>query len=403
MATINKINSSLPIEISFGGTENSSLISYAVICGGTTPTSPLQQVASVGSSGEVLTSEGAATLPIFRDLPTFFQPLASDPASPSIGDVWFNTTTNLFKGAIDSGGAGAWVIKANLNRGIRGNLMFGTENDCISACGSTGTPRRFTERYNLIADSWTSKSLTITARFEGGAGGLPDSGGIFGGTLTSGSPTGLAERYDGIGDAWSATANMPVPRTSLAGAGSTANDWLAFGGRSGGTAFDNVQRYDGIGNSWATKANLLQPRQFPAGGGSAGDAMAFTGRSSGGIDLSTTERYDGVGDSWSLKANINTPRNQGGGGGQSGGSVLSFGGSPTGPVSISSRTEEYDGIANTWTIRTGMNNARSSNGGTGSSGTGGITAGGITTLTGFSDSTEVYGGSPPTIVTFTVV
>ena len=49
-----------------GGTGVSSNTVYAVLCGGTTTTGPIQSIASVGTSGQVLTSNGAAALPTFQ-------------------------------------------------------------------------------------------------------------------------------------------------------------------------------------------------------------------------------------------------------------------------------------------------------------------------------------------------
>lgn len=48
------------------GTGRASHTEYAVICGGTTTTSAQQSVASVGTSGQVLTSNGASALPTFQ-------------------------------------------------------------------------------------------------------------------------------------------------------------------------------------------------------------------------------------------------------------------------------------------------------------------------------------------------
>lgn len=56
MATQNKVNNSL-------GTT-----AYAVMCGGTTATGAVQPVASVGTSGQVLKSNGAGALPSFQDI-----------------------------------------------------------------------------------------------------------------------------------------------------------------------------------------------------------------------------------------------------------------------------------------------------------------------------------------------
>jgi hypothetical protein len=46
-----------------GGTGNITATPYSIICGGTTSTGALQSVASLGTSGQVLTSQGAGTLP----------------------------------------------------------------------------------------------------------------------------------------------------------------------------------------------------------------------------------------------------------------------------------------------------------------------------------------------------
>lgn len=58
------------IVVADGGTGVSSTTAYAVLCGGTTSTAPLQSIAAVGSSGQVLTSNGAAALPTFQSQAT---------------------------------------------------------------------------------------------------------------------------------------------------------------------------------------------------------------------------------------------------------------------------------------------------------------------------------------------
>jgi len=49
-----------------GGSGLASATAYAVLCGGTTSTGAFQSVASVGTSGQVLTSNGAGALPTFQ-------------------------------------------------------------------------------------------------------------------------------------------------------------------------------------------------------------------------------------------------------------------------------------------------------------------------------------------------
>lgn len=53
-------------DVPHGGTGDTSFTAYAVITGGTTSTGPLQNVSGVGTSGQVLTSNGAAALPSWQ-------------------------------------------------------------------------------------------------------------------------------------------------------------------------------------------------------------------------------------------------------------------------------------------------------------------------------------------------
>lgn len=54
------------VTVDHGGTGVASATAYAVLCGGTTSTGAYQSIASVGTSGHVLTSNGAAALPTFQ-------------------------------------------------------------------------------------------------------------------------------------------------------------------------------------------------------------------------------------------------------------------------------------------------------------------------------------------------
>jgi hypothetical protein len=54
------------LPVAAGGTGRVSATEYALVCGGTTSTGPLQSVASVGTTGQLLTSNGAGALPTFQ-------------------------------------------------------------------------------------------------------------------------------------------------------------------------------------------------------------------------------------------------------------------------------------------------------------------------------------------------
>lgn len=79
------------ITVPYGGTGVISTTPYSVLCGGTTSTGGLQSVASVGTSGQVLTSQGASALPAWR--------------TPTVGTVTSITAgTNLTGGTITTSG-----------------------------------------------------------------------------------------------------------------------------------------------------------------------------------------------------------------------------------------------------------------------------------------------------------
>ena len=59
------------VAVANGGTGATTATAYAVQCGGTTSTGAHQSVASVGTSGQVLTSNGSGALPTFQTLTSF--------------------------------------------------------------------------------------------------------------------------------------------------------------------------------------------------------------------------------------------------------------------------------------------------------------------------------------------
>lgn len=100
MVTQNSINTGKPIEVAKGGTGVATTTAYAVLCGGTTATNPLQPIASVGTADQVLTSNGAA-LPTFQDVPNPGFSLISSQTASGTADIEFlslvtSTTTGQY-------------------------------------------------------------------------------------------------------------------------------------------------------------------------------------------------------------------------------------------------------------------------------------------------------------------
>ncbi len=85
-----------------GGTGNASTTAFAVQCGGTTSTGAHQAVSGVGTSGQILTSNGTAALPTWQAVPAptpaSITYATSEPSDGSLstgqGCIWFDPTGN---------------------------------------------------------------------------------------------------------------------------------------------------------------------------------------------------------------------------------------------------------------------------------------------------------------------
>jgi hypothetical protein len=89
-----------------GGTGVTSNTAYAVLCGGTTTTNPIQSIASVGTDGQVLVSNGAGALPTFQN---------PAPNGGALQLIQYQTQTNVasidFTSGINTGTAPLiWVL-----------------------------------------------------------------------------------------------------------------------------------------------------------------------------------------------------------------------------------------------------------------------------------------------------
>ena len=111
-----------PLTVANGGSGNAAATAYAVLCGGTTSTGPIQAIASVGNAGQVLTSNGAGFLPTMQTITSFvtgmiilwYGTVATIPAGWYLCDG-SNSTPDLrnkfvIAAATDSGGAAKTTV-----------------------------------------------------------------------------------------------------------------------------------------------------------------------------------------------------------------------------------------------------------------------------------------------------
>lgn len=129
-----------------GGTGAASTTAYAVQCGGTTSTGAHQAIASVGTTGQILTSNGAAALPTFQA-----------PASSGFTNIAVYTSSGNWSvpsgvtkakvTVIGGGGGGGYYNLGGLNSGGGGGGtaieyvtgLSGTISVTVGAGGAKGT------------------------------------------------------------------------------------------------------------------------------------------------------------------------------------------------------------------------------------------------------------------------
>jgi hypothetical protein len=105
------------LAVTEGGNARSTATAYAVICGGTTATGAHQSIASVGSSGQVLTSTGAGSLPTFQ---------AAAAASEMQPGSYFNFGITISAGTITVQGESATLSGSNKAKfGVQSNVTQG--------------------------------------------------------------------------------------------------------------------------------------------------------------------------------------------------------------------------------------------------------------------------------------
>jgi hypothetical protein len=91
------VSGTLPVTA--GGTGVTSTTAYAVQCGGTTSTGALQSIASVGTSGQVLTSNGAGALPTFQNA-----------GGIGVGQTWTDVTGSRSSGTTYTNSTGKPIM-----------------------------------------------------------------------------------------------------------------------------------------------------------------------------------------------------------------------------------------------------------------------------------------------------
>lgn len=164
------VPSALPVVVSEGGTGLSSATAYAVLCGGTTGTGAFQSIVSVGTAGQVLTSNGAGALPTFQAGGAGSGDVVGPASSTDNAIARFDSTTGKLLqnsvGILDDTGNLSGIVDATLT----GNLKIPTTSATVGQIQMNST--RFIHAYgsvNLFVGG-SSGNFTLTGNGNTGFG-----------------------------------------------------------------------------------------------------------------------------------------------------------------------------------------------------------------------------------------
>ena len=180
-----------PLPIIEGGTGVKLTTPYAVICGGTTNTGPLQFIASVGTSGQVLTSNGAGSLPTFQTSGGSDQfDTDSGTATPSSGVINILADTNAGSSVSFSGSGNTVLFNVTDNKN---NTIVGLGAGNNSLTGNYNTAFGLNALNNL-----TTGSNNVGVGFTAGQ------------SITSGSSNVLVGLQSGLSYTSSESSNICI-------------------------------------------------------------------------------------------------------------------------------------------------------------------------------------------------
>jgi len=319
--------------------------------------------------------------------------VASDPANPTQGQIWYNSTSNTLKGL--GYAAGAWASGGTMStaRGIF-KATVGTQTAALAGGGFTGVAPNTTtatEEYN--GSTWTSGGSMGSALYAGLGAGSQTSAIATGGNNNTGAVNSSTESYNGT--SWSSETTLPA-RNNGAGAGTSETAAIVFcgqGGNFGGPpSINETQHYDG--STWTAGGNYPTNQRNLGGCGTSTAALGVGGSSPA---TANVNEYDGT--SWSSHSTLPGIRYSMGSCGNLTDALVFSGETPTG---VTNSTVLWDGVS--WTSQGNLSDSAVSNCGFNraqSTSSLGFKYGGRTDPGVYLSSSEEFTGGAPATVTIT--
>lgn len=257
------------VTVPLGGTGKASATAYTVQCGGTTSTGAHQNVSGVGTSGQLLTSSGAAALPTWKSYSTNIQIFT--------GSGTYTPTSGMLYCIVECVGGG----------GGGGGCTAGAANYAVGGGGGSGSYAR-----SSVSAATIGASQTVTIGAAGSAGSSAGGNGGAGGDTSVGS---LVIGKGGSGGLFT-TASSATNNVAAGGAGGIAGtgtitvvgrpgkpgrQYITDNLSNGGDGGDSLYGSGGIGAITGQIASG-STRVAPTGYGAGGDGGAVNNASQAG-------------------------------------------------------------------------------------------------------------------------
>ena len=268
--------------------------------------------------------------------------LASDPpAAIGVGQLWYNSASNVWK--VVTVGAGAWAAGGNLNT-PRPNNFGGADGITTATLCAGGGPAApdfdNTETYNGTAWTETGHALPQGTNANAIIGTTTAALSVGGEPVPAAARTNIVNTYNG--SAWTAGTSLSGSARNVMGKAGTQTAAFVFGGE---TVPQGEEQWNGT--SWTETANMTTARCQAGSGGTTTAALCIAGATvTGGPAPSVTavvEEWNGV--SWTAITSITTKRRALGAGVGSLTSATATGGQ--GAPGYSKNTEIWNGTS--WT------------------------------------------------------
>jgi hypothetical protein len=280
------------------------------------------------------------------------QIVSSDPSNPTLGQIWYNTSTNKLKGFRASAG-GVWSTGTEMNTARSEMATAGTYTASV-VFGGRNAPASPQFGGNITkADKWNGSSWTLDSNSmnntRAGAGGC--------GTQTAAVTFGgfsyppyivhsATELYNG--SSWTTAPNSMPSNYALMGSFGTQTAAVSCGGNTP-SFLDKTFIWNG--SSWTASGDMNTGRHGMGCAGTQTAGLLFSGNPDPTPITQATEKWNGS--SWSNTGNFPTPGKHSLAGSGTQTSALAFGGSPP---PIATNTDQFNG--STWSAKNNMGTAR---------------------------------------------